>query len=307
MTQNASTPTSAAPPWRSILFVPATSERFVESALRQPADALQIDLEDSIGPDQKEEARRRVAAIADRFEQAGYDVVVRVNRAWRLLVRDLEASVRASVRAVTVPKVPDAAMVRAVADILLELETAAGLAPGHTRIIAMIEDAEGLHNMADIARAHPRVQAIIVGAEDLAVSMRMSVADDGLYVPNVMAVAAARRAGVAPLGFVGSVADFKDEDEFRLKLERARRLGFEGTFCIHPKQVPIANEAFAPDPGEVNHARELLAEFDAQLATGRAAFAFKGRMVDLPVVEQARTLMMRHDAVQRLAKQRANA
>lgn len=304
--QATSASTSAAPPWRSILFVPATSERFVESALRQPADALQIDLEDSIGPDQKEEARGRVAAIADRFERAGYDVVVRVNRAWRLLVRDMEASVRASVRAVTVPKVPDAAMVRAVADILLELETAAGLAPGHTRIIAMIEDAEGLHNMADIARAHSRVQAIIVGAEDLAVSMRMSVADDGLYVPNVMAVAAARRAGVAPLGFVGSVADFKDEDDFRLKLERARRLGFEGTFCIHPKQVPIANAAFAPDPDEVKHARELLAEFDAQLATGRAAFAFKGRMVDLPVVEQARTLMMRHDAVQRLAKQRAH-
>jgi len=304
----ATTPsTSAAPAWRSILFVPATNERFVESALRQPADALQIDLEDSIGPDQKEEARQRVATIADRFEQAGYDVVVRVNRAWRLLVRDLEASVRPSVRAVTVPKVPDASMVRAVADILLELETAAGLAPGHMRIIAMIEDAEGLHNMADIARAHPRVQAIIVGAEDLAVSMRMSVADDGLYVPNVMAVAAARRAGVSPLGFIGSVADFKDEDDFRLRMERARRLGFEGTFCIHPKQVPIANAAFAPDAGEVNHARELLAEFDAQLAAGRAAFAFKGRMVDLPVVEQARVLMGRHDAVQRLAKRQASA
>jgi citrate lyase subunit beta/citryl-CoA lyase len=306
MTQATNPSTSAAPAWRSILFVPATNERFVESALRQPADALQIDLEDSIGPDQKDEARGRVAVIADRFEKAGYDVVVRVNRAWRLLVRDLEASIRASVRAVTVPKVPDAAMVRAVADILLELEMAAGLAPGHTRIIAMIEDAEGLHNMADIARAHPRVQAIIVGAEDLAVSMRMSVADDGLYVPNVMAVAAARRAGVAPLGFIGSVADFKDEDDFRLRMERARRMGFEGTFCIHPKQVPIANAAFAPDTGEVKHARELLAEFDAQLAAGRAAFAFKGRMVDLPVVEQARILMVRHDAVQRMAKQRAN-
>lgn len=296
-----------APAWRSILFVPATSDRFVESALRQPADALQIDLEDSVGPDQKETARRRVAAIADRFAQAGHDVVVRVNRGWRLLVRDLEASVRASVRAITVPKVPDASMVRAVAEILHELETAAGLTLGHTRIIPMIEDAEGLHNMADIARAHARVQAIIVGAEDLAVSMRMSVADDGLYVPNVMAVAAARRAGVSPLGFIGSVADFRDEDEFRRKVERARRLGFEGTFCIHPKQVPIANSAFAPDPGEVNHARELLAEFEAQAAAGRAAFAFKGRMVDLPVVEQARAVVRRHEAVQRLAERHAVA
>lgn len=307
MTRATSLSPCAAPAWRSILFVPATSDRFVESALRQPADALQIDLEDSVAPEQKEMARQRVAAIADRFGQAGYDVIVRVNRAWRLLVRDLEASVRASVCAVTLPKVPDASMVRAVAEILLELEAAAGLAPGHTRIVAMIEDAEGLHNMADIARAHPRVQAIIVGAEDLAVSMRMSVADDGLYLPNVMAVAAARRAGVSPLGFIGSVADFKDEDEFRRRMERARRLGFEGTFCIHPKQVSIANAAFGPDPHEVEHARDLLAEFDAHLAAGRAAFAFKGRMVDLPVVEQARVLVARHEAVQRLSQRHAPA
>lgn len=296
---------SVAPCWRSILFVPAISDRFVESALRQPADALQIDLEDSVGPTQKEVARQRVPAIADRFAGAGYDVVVRVNRGWRLLVRDLEASVRASVRAITVPKVPDASMVRAVSEILQELEAAAGLPLGYTRMIPMIEDAEGLHNMAEIARAHPRVQAIIVGAEDLAVSLQMAVAEDSLYVPNVMAVVAARRAGVSPLGFVGSVADFGDEDEFRRKMERARRLGFEGTFCIHPKQVAIANSAFAPNAAEVQHAQELLAEFDAHLAAGRAAFAFKGRMVDLPVVEQARAVVGRHEAVQRLAQRPA--
>ena len=142
---------SRAPVWRSMLFVPAVSDRFIESALRQPADALQIDLEDSVGPEQKELARGRLPAIADRLAAAGYDVLVRVNRPWRQLVRDLEASVRPSVRTVTFPKVPDAAAVRAVADILGELESMAGMPIGYTRIIAMIEDAEGLHNMADIA------------------------------------------------------------------------------------------------------------------------------------------------------------
>ena len=93
--------------------------------------------------------------------------------------------------------------------------------------------------------------------------MRMAVDDDALYVPNVMAVAAARRAGVMPIGFVGSVADFADPDEFRRKVERARRLGFEGAFCIHPKQVPILNEAFAPNAQEVAHAQALLAEFES--------------------------------------------
>src|SRR5690606_36176886 len=99
--------TPALPIWRSMLFVPATSDRFVESALRQPADALQIDLEDSVAPGDKELARQRLPAIADRFRQAGYDVVVRLNRPWRQLVRDIEACVRESVAAVTLTKVPD--------------------------------------------------------------------------------------------------------------------------------------------------------------------------------------------------------
>jgi len=283
--------------WRSILFVPATNDRFIESAMHQPADALQIDLEDSVAPDQKRLARERLPGIADRFAAAGYEVLVRVNRPWRQQVRDLEASVRLSVSAVTLPKVPDASAVRAVAEILSELESVAGMAIGHTRIIAMIEEAEGLHNMAEIAAAHPRVLGIIVGAEDLAVSLRMAVDDDGLYVPNVMAVAAARRARVMPIGFIGSVADFSDAEQFRAKVQRARRLGFEGAFCIHPKQVPILNEAFSPDLQEVDHAKALLAEFDRQVAVGRAAFAFKGRMVDLPVVEQARLLVARHEAI----------
>jgi citrate lyase subunit beta / citryl-CoA lyase len=291
--------------WRSMLFVPATSDRFVESAMRQPADVLQIDLEDSVAPEQKEMARQRVSAIADRFAQAGYNVLVRVNRPWRQLVRDLEASVRPSVHAVTLPKVPDASAVRAVAEILADLENIAGLPLGHTQIIAMIEDAAGLHNMAEIAAAHSRVRGITVGAEDLAVSMRMAVNEDSLYVPNVMAVAAARRAGVSPIGFIGSVADFADEQEFRLKVERARGLGFEGAFCIHPKQVPIVNAAFAPDPEALKHAEDLLAEFDRQLAAGRAAFTFKGRMVDLPVVEQARMLVARAAAIRQLTDRRA--
>lgn len=288
-----------------MLFVPATSDRFVDSATRQPADALQIDLEDSVAPEHKEAARQRVAAIADRFAQAGYDVLVRVNRSWRLLVRDLEASVRPSVHAITLPKVPDASTVRAAAEILAELENIAGLPIGHTQIVAMIEDAAGLHNMAEIAAAHSRVRGIIVGAEDLAVSMGMAVSDDSLYVPNVMAVAAARRAGVAPIGFIGSVADFADEEAFRRKIERARRLGFEGAFCIHPRQVPIVNAAFAPDPQELEHAAALLAEFERQVAAGRAAFAFKGRMVDLPVVEQARKLLARASAIRQLTDRRA--
>lgn len=286
------------PVWRSILFVPAVSDRFIESALRQPADVLQIDLEDSVGPDQKTEARARAGAIADRFAAAGRNVTVRVNRPWRLLVRDLEAVVRPSVLAVALPKVPDAAFIQSVSEVLDELEHENGMMRGHTRIIAMVEDAQGLSAMNDIAAAHPRVVGLIVGAEDLAVSLQMSVAEDGLYVPNVMAVTAARRAGILPIGFIGSVADFKDTEAFRARIQRARKLGFESAFCVHPSQVAILNEAFAPTDQELAHAQAILEAYDAQLSAGKAAFSFAGRMVDLPVVDQARQVMRRHAALQ---------
>lgn len=296
--------TSSTPVWRSILFVPATSERFVESALRQAADALQIDLEDSIPPDQKTRARELTPAIANRFSAAGFDVIVRVNRPWRLQVRDLEFAVNPDVDAICLPKVADATAVRIAAEIIDELEFEARMTSGHTRIIAMIEDAEGLHNMAAIAASHTRVAGIIVGAEDLAVSMQMAVTEDTLYVPNVMAVAAARRAGIMPIGFVGSVADFADLDLFRTTITRARNLGFEGGFCIHPSQVAIMNETFAPQADEVENARTLVAEFDKHIEAGTGAFTYNGRMVDLPVVEQARALLARDDGIKAIDAKR---
>ena len=244
------TGTQILPVWRSILFVPAISERFVESAFKQPADLLQVDLEDSVGLAQKDEARARVGGIADRLAAAGRDVCVRVNRPWRMLVRDLEAAVRKSVLVITLPKVPDASFVQSVAEVMAELEREQGLVQGHTRIIAMVEDAEALANVNEIATAHTRMVGLIVGAEDFAASMHMAVDDDSLYQPNVLAVVAARRAGIIPIGFVGSVADFKDQDAFRARIRRAKRLGFESAFCVHPTQVPIINEEFAPSAAE---------------------------------------------------------
>jgi citrate lyase subunit beta/citryl-CoA lyase len=202
------------------------------------------------------------------------------------------------VLAVALPKVPDAAFVQSVSEVLDELEHENRMVRGHTRIIAMVEDAQGLAAMNEIAAAHQRVIGLIVGAEDLAVSLQMSVDDDGLYVPNVMAVAAARRAGVLPIGFIGSVADFKDQDQFRARIRRARKLGFESAFCVHPSQVPILNEEFAPSAAEVAHAEAVIAAYEAQMSSGKAAFSFNGRMVDLPVVDQARQIVRRHQAVQ---------
>lgn len=290
--------------WRSMLFVPASSDRFLESALRRPTDAIQLDLEDSVAPDLKDGARARIGELADRASAAGYDVIVRINRPWRMMVRDIEACVRQSVKALTLPKVPDGSFIRAVSEILDECELEAGLPIGHTRLIAMVEDAEGLHNMDNIAQSHPRLCAMIVGAEDLAVSLRMAVDNDGLYVPNVMAVAACRRAGIAPIGFVGSVADFADKEKFRATVQRAAKLGFEGAFCIHPSQVEAANEAFSPPAASVERARALLEIYEAECKAGRAACTFEGRMVDAPVAMQARLILQRHSALEAMLARR---
>lgn len=298
---------SSSQTWRSMLFVPAHSDKFLESALRRDADAIQLDLEDACPPDQKEATRARIGEIAQRAADSGFDVIVRVNRPWRMLVRDIEGCVHPAVKALTLPKVPDGSFVRSVAEVLDECEIEAGLPIGHTKLIAMVEDADGLANLDDIARSHPRLYGMIVGAEDLAVSMRMAVDPDGLYIPNVMTVAACRRTGIVPIGFVGSVADFADREKFRETVQRAARLGFEGAFCVHPSQVEASNEAFSPDPKAVERARALLETFESEMAAGRAACKFEGRMVDAPVAAQARLLIERDEAISSMKARRAAA
>jgi citrate lyase subunit beta / citryl-CoA lyase len=288
--------TKLLPVWRSMLFVPVTNERFLASAPKRGADVIQLDLEDSIPPDQKIEARGLVRQAAVTLAAAGVQVVVRINRPWRQAVADIEACVCPEVLALTLPKVPDASHIRAVSELLAELEFERGLLQGHTGIVAMIETADGLGEMRAIAAA-PRVLGITVGAEDLAVSMGMIPDDRSLYVPNVMAVAAARAAGCLPIGYVGSVADYTDLDRFRRVIQEARRLGFMGGFCIHPDQVPIMNEAFAPSQEEVGEAESMIQAFEQGLREGRGAVSHKGRMLDLPVVDQARAVLTRHQAI----------
>lgn len=281
-------------PWRSMLFVPVTNPRFVSSAKKpNKADALQLDLEDSVASSDKQFAREQVLSLSQEFQALGKDVIVRVNRPWRQLVRDLEACCWPSVQALTLPKVPNPGFVLGVAEILDELEAERNMPAGHMRLILMIEDAQALLDIAAIAKSHPRVMGLIVGAEDLAVSMQMQVSADSLYMPNMMAVTACRAAGIAPIGFIGSVADYADQAAFQQTVERAAALGFAGAFCIHPSQIDAANLAYSPTPAALARARALLAHDEQARAQGLMTFSFEGRMVDAPVVSQAKQLIQR--------------
>jgi len=282
---------------RSLLFVPATNEKLLHSAVRREADAIQLDLEDAIHASEKEAARRAAPeAIAWLQGRTPY-VVARINGPLRLAVRDLEAVVVPGLQAITVPKVPNAAYLQLLDETIGELEIERKLPAGSVRLIAMIETAEGLVNVNEIASAVQRLVAIIVGPEDLALSLGSHATPDAMYIPNMLALAAARNAGIIPLGYVGSISVYNDKDTYRQWIERAVQLGFEGAFCIHPNQVAICNEVFRPSDEEVEKAKRLVEAFEEHEAAGIGVFVVDGRMVDAPVVNRARKVLAKAEMV----------
>jgi citrate lyase subunit beta/citryl-CoA lyase len=281
------------PNWRSLLFVPATAERFVARAHTRGADVIILDLEDSIPPAEKPAARDALAGAAATVGQAGAEVCVRINRPLELAVADIAAAVMPRVAALMLPKVMGPEHVRLLAEVVAAREAAQGMQPGHTRLVAVVETPQALPNLAAIAGADPRVVALGLGVEDLATELEAAPSADLLYHYGMMVVAAARGAGILPMGSVGAFADFQDLEGYRASLRRSRRLGFACAACIHPLHVPIINEEYGPTPEEAERARRLIAAFEAAVEKGQGAVAFEGAMIDLPVVERARRLLAR--------------
>ncbi|MBR0649405.1 CoA ester lyase [Roseomonas terrae] len=279
--------------WRSLMFVPATGEKFVAKAHTRGADVILLDLEDSIPPAEKQAARNALPAAAATVGQGGAEVAVRINRPLDLAVPDIAAAVMPAVGALMLPKVMGPEHIRLLSEVVAAREAAQGMAIGHTRFIAVVETPDALPLLGAIASADPRVAALGVGAEDLSTELEAMPGGDLLYHFGMMVVAAARAARIQPLGSVGPFADFSDLAGYRASLKRSRALGFACQACIHPSQVPIVNEEYGPSPAEVERARRLIAAFDAALAEGKGAVAFEGQMIDLPVVERARRLLLR--------------
>jgi citrate lyase subunit beta/citryl-CoA lyase len=279
---------------RSLLFVPAGNERFVNSALRGAADVIQIDLEDAIAPDQKDSARDSARSAVEEIDAAGRVAAVRVNVDDGLLEKDLQAVVYPGLAALTVPKVDSGAMLASLDSAVTKLEAERGLASGSVRLIAQIETAKGILNAREIAGASARLAAMGVGMEDLIADVGGTVAADALYFPSMQVLYAAREVRVVPIGYLGSIAVYRDTERFTEWVVRAKSLGFEGGFCIHPNQVEILNDTLRPSIDEVSDAQALVDVADAHAGEGVGAFAYQGRMVDAPVIERARRTLRRH-------------
>ncbi|HSH42149.1 MAG TPA: CoA ester lyase [Arenicellales bacterium] len=282
------------PLWRSLLFVPANVERFVARAHTRGADAIILDLEDSVTLAEKDAARAALPNAAARVASHGVDVLARINRPWRLAIRDLEAVVDEHVHTIVVPKVEDAGHIRLVAEVMEELEAERGLPRGRIGLLAFVESPGALAQVDGIAAASDRLVGLFLGADDFSVETGMQPDKAGLLGPSQQIVFAARRAGILPLGFVGSIADYSDLDAYRATIREARALGFAGGLAIHPSQVPIMNEEFMPSQEEVAHARGVVEAYEAACAAGRGATEYQGKMIDAPVVARARETLRLH-------------
>ncbi|RAI57907.1 HpcH/HpaI aldolase/citrate lyase family protein [Roseicella frigidaeris] len=281
------------PTWRSLLYVPATRESFVAKAHTRGADAIILDLEDAVAPAEKPAARAALARAVPMVRQGGADVCVRINRPLRMAAQDIDAAVAAGADVLVLTKLMGPDHVRLLGEMTGESEAAHGVPVGRTRFIGLVETAAALSVMEAIARAEARLVALGAGGEDMATDLGMEPTPDALYVPKMLAVLAARAAGILPLGFIGTVAGIADLEGYRAMLRRSRALGFACASCVHPAQVPVVNAEYGAQPEEVERAARMVTAFESALAQGLGAVAFEGQMIDEPVVERARRLLAR--------------
>ena len=281
--------------WRSLLFIPVLSEQFLGKAHQRGADAIILDLEDSIAKEQKALARDKLAGAIARIKNNApeQDIVVRINSPWRLAVRDLEKAVLPDVKAIMAPKVAGPDHIQALDELITELEIEQGIKVGAIGLLALIETPQAFLRMQEIAYSGSRLWSLSLGGEDFAAALGTQPTIDSLNQPHQQLVIAAKAAGKVALGYPGSVAEFQDLDEFRKGVELGRLHGCEGGSAIHPAQVAVLNDVFTPSQEEVDFAERCVAAYEQALQEGKGAISLDGKMLDVPVVEQARNVLAR--------------
>ncbi len=261
-------------PARSWLFVPATRHDRFEKAAACGADRIIIDLEDAVAPEAKDHAR---AALASAFLPLGTPVYVRVNAAstpW--FERDAAAAAALPLAGILLPK----------ANTPEDVVRAAARVPETFAIVPIIETAVGAWNALDVARS-PNVERLVFGALDFELDTGMRDQDAAFaFVRSRIAVASRVARVGAPIDSVCLSID--DEDQLRRESARGRSFGCVGKLCIHPNQVRVANAAFGPTDAEIEWATAVLAECASRPAD--AVFAFRGALVDRPVIDRARVI-----------------
>ena len=304
-------PSPVARPNRCQLFGPASNTKLFEKMATSAADVINIDLEDSVAPSDKDAARKNAVAAINDIDWGKKTLSVRINGLdspyWYKDVVDLMEQTEGRLDLIMIPKAGCGEDVYAVDALVSSIEAAKGR-DKRVGFECIIESAAGISHVEDIAKASPRMEAISLGAADFAASMGMATTGIGgtqepyymlhegqKYWPDpwhwatAKIVAACRTHGVLPVD--GPFGDFSDDEGFRAQARRALTLGMVGKWAIHPKQIELANEIFTPSDEAVQEAREILAAMEEAKARGEGATTYKGRLVDIASIKQAEVIV----------------
>jgi malyl-CoA/(S)-citramalyl-CoA lyase len=310
-------PAPPARPNRCQLFGPGSRPALFEKMAASAADVINLDLEDSVAPSDKDTARANIITAINTLDWGSKTLSVRINGLdtpyWYRDVVNLLEQAGPRLDQIMIPKVGCAADVYAVDALVTAIERAKGRSkPISFEVI--IESAAGIAHVEEIAASSPRLQAMSLGAADFAASMGMQTTgiggtqenyymlrgatqhwSDPWHWATAAIVAACRTHGVLPVD--GPYGDFSDDEGFRAQARRAATLGMVGKWAIHPKQIALANEVFTPSDAAVAEAREILAAMDAAKARGEGATVFKGRLVDIASIKQAEVIVKQSELI----------
>lgn len=291
---------------RSMMFVPGHNRRLLESAARSEADALILDLEDSVRPDdQKQVARDTIRSVLDEGLLQGRTVFARVNdRESGHLLRDVLALTVEGIAGFVYPKSRSGQDVYFFDKLLETVEAERGIAPGRFAVVPLIETTAAVLHAVDICRASPRVVAIAFGCEDFVADLGglHDEAGRSLYTARALIALAARAAGVQAIDTVH--IDVHDLAGLEQNLQLARELGFDGMLVLHPKEIEAVHRHLSPSPGQVEDAREMIRLSEEAGRRQKGVAILKGKFIGPPMVAAARRTLARHELITRQARPR---
>jgi len=285
--------------YRSWMFVPGDRQRMIDKALALPVDAIMMDIEDGVAPQAKEAARAQIAASLDAVAESlrrdpNYKTpgrFVRTNAVGsERFIQDIKAVLRAGLEGLVIPKVETIAQIRVVEDELGRAEVAHHMPGGTVKLLIAIETPIGLFNAFAIASSSARIVGLIFGAEDFTRELNLPMRREGEAVDMIYARShIATAAAAAHVQAVDGVwVDLNDPDGLKRFAQQARRLGMSGISIIHPNQIEDANAAFTPAREDIDYAQAVVDAFEDARARGLGAIAFRGQLLDYPIVDRAR-------------------
>lgn len=316
-------PASPDRPNRCQLFGPGSRPAIFEKMAASDADVINLDLEDSVSPADKPEARKNIIDAINNIDWGNKTLSVRINgldtEFWYRDVVEVLEQAGDRIDQIMIPKVGNAGDIYAVDALVTSIE----MAKGRTKPIGfevIIETAAGLAHVEEIAAASPRMRAMSLGAADYAASMGMQTTGiggtqanyymvqdkdgdaeraihwgDPWHAVTVAIVSACRTHGLLPVD--GPFGDFSDDEGFTAQARRSATLGMVGKWAIHPKQVALANEVFTPSEAQITEAREILEAMEEAERTGQGAAVYKGRLVDLASIRQAQVIVKQAEII----------